>query len=127
MSFSRANVVWQSPDGSWNQAFWLEVEPESEDDSEEFDEGQDEEDVESDDEFDDEHDVEYADAFAYATTGHPDEESAWRTAVRDDPWHSNPGGSHRLTLSNSTEAERAELEALAATCPHRVPYTPVGR
>lgn len=119
MSSAHANVVWQSPDGTWNQAFWLVIEPEPGDEYEH-------DDVDQEDE-DDEHEVEYGDGYAMVTTGHPDEESAWQTAVRDDPWRANPGGSHRLTLTNSTEAERAELDALVATCANHVPYASTGR
>ncbi|WP_112273618.1 hypothetical protein [Lentzea terrae] len=110
MSFSRANVVWQSLDGTWNQAFWAVIEPDPE--------------VYEDEDYCDEYDVEYDDHFEVAFKGYPDEESAWRAAVRD---RANPGGSYRLTLDNSTEQERAEFEALAASCSNRVPYMPTGR
>lgn len=108
MSFHRANVTWQSPDGSWNIGFWTVLEPDPEDDED----------------YDAEWDVEYGDDFEWVTTGHPSEDSAWRTVNQHRP---NPGSSYVCSLTNSSDAERAELEDLAASCAARVPRTPADR
>lgn len=110
MSFYRANVTWQSPDGSWSIGFWSVLEPDPE--------------VADGEDYDDEWDAEYGDDFEFVTTGHPSEASAWRTVDQHRP---NPGGSYVCSLTNSTDEERAELDELAATCADRVSCAPVDR
>lgn len=121
MSFHRANVTWQSPDGSWNIGFWtvLEADPEAADDEDYDDEVADGHD-EEDEDYDDEWDAECGDDFEFVTTGHPTEESAWRTVDQHRP---NPGSSHVYSLTNSSGDERAKLDELAAKCANRVLYT----
>ncbi|MFD9964899.1 hypothetical protein [Amycolatopsis sp. NPDC058986] len=98
MSFSRENVTWQAPDGTWCMGFFTVIEPPFEERGEDYDE---------------EHDVGYdVDTFEFATTGHRTEAAAWKAAV-DDRGIPNPGGSMVYRLPGQVE-ECAEFDAMAA-------------
>lgn len=89
MSLNRENVIWQSPNGTWNRAFYSFYEVNTDDED-----------------FDNEWDVEYESHFNWASTGHPTEEAAeasWRGC--------NPGGHQLVVYTPQTAAECAALDA----------------
>jgi hypothetical protein len=90
MSFHRENVIWQSPDGTWNRGFYTaEIEYWKED-------------------YDPEWDVDYNfDEFEWLSSGHPTEEAAHKSWTG-----SNPGG--HSTVSDPTSVEAIRLEKMAA-------------
>ena len=93
MSKNRKNIIWQSPDGTWNRAFYDFYEVPASDGEE----------------WDPEWDVEYTSDFNWVSTGHATEEDAhasWRGA--------NPGGYSRLHFRPDTAEQIAELDDLAA-------------
>jgi hypothetical protein len=92
MSCHRENITWQSRDGKWNIGFY-----------DYFPTGD-----SSDPEWDYEWDVEYYDHFHWVSTGHPDEDSAYRS------WKgANPGGTIILPFNEETAAECDQLDTLA--------------
>jgi hypothetical protein len=87
MSKNRENVIWQSPDGSWNRGFFDYVVTGP----------------------DDEWDVEYDHrSFNWAATGLPSEQAA------REAWHgANPGGYQRVPWSESNRSEIERYEKMA--------------
>lgn len=98
MSFSRANVTWQAPDGSWCIGFYTVVEPDFT--APDFDW----------DSYDEEHDVDYDDTFEFASVGHSSPDTAWEagTIGRGNP------GSTRVYRLDSESAACELFDTLAA-------------
>lgn len=93
MSFNRENVIWQSPDGTWNRGFFDSYSTGSYDD----------------DDYDPEWDVEYSENFCWASTGHPTQQAAERS------WSgANPGGQSTYPYSDDTQDDIAGFEVQAA-------------
>lgn len=93
MSFNRENVIWQSPDGTWNRAFFDHYSTASYDD----------------DDYDPEWDVEYTDSFEWVSTGHSTKSQAERS------WGgANPGGQSTYEFGDDTKDDIAEFELQAA-------------
>ena len=93
MSVNRENVIWQSPDGSWNRGFYEHWNVGDQDDPE----------------WDYEWDVEYGDQFEWVRTGLSSEEDAVRS------WGgANPGGRTTWTYSPQSAEVIEELDDKAA-------------
>lgn len=92
MSWHRENVVWPSPDGTWNRGFYASYPTGNVDDED----------------YDPEWDVEYHDWFDWVSTGHATRDGALRS------WRgANPGGSTTYPDANPEDPEsRAQLEHL---------------
>lgn len=92
MSFHRANIVWQSKDGSWNRGFytvsWVGYEEDG---------------------YDPEWDVEYDESsFSWASVGHATKDGAC------DAWDgANPGSLDVMTYSRANHKEIAILDRMA--------------
>lgn len=92
-STNRENIIWQSPNGTWNRAFYNYYAT-----GDEFDE-----------DWDHEWDVEYTDDFGWVTRGWPTEDAA------ENAWNgSNPGGWSSLPFGEQWDDEIARLDAKAA-------------
>jgi hypothetical protein len=98
VSFNRENVIWQSPNGTWNRAFyavsWVDPSPDA----------------------DPEWDVDYDyGQFDWLSTGHPTEEDAYRS------WKGgNPGGYNLMDNPKYVEKlERTKVEFQKYTAARR--------
>ena len=93
MSHNRENVIWQSPNGTWNRGFFSFVVTGP----------------------DDEWDVEYNHReFSWVATGLPNENAA------RDAWHgANPGGHHRLPWDEKNRTEIERYEQMATVLEHQ--------
>ena len=91
MSVNRENVIWQSPDGTWNRGFYAYYNVN-----------------EDDPDWDYEWDVEYCDDFDWISLGHATKEAAYES------WDgANPGGSWTVKYDpeNPEQTERFEQKA----------------
>ncbi|KQO98820.1 hypothetical protein [Leifsonia sp. Leaf264] len=94
MSFNRENVIWQSPDGTWNRGFYTANTHDAYDDED----------------YDPEWDVDYEwSSFQWVSTGHPSQEAA------HDAWRgSNPGG-HNVVYDTLEISGLDDMAAKAQT------------